>query len=200
MAVPIRIGSISLNFPDCLFGEDRRWKQSGARLVTIVGCLFYFFFIIMIIILRKSKSPELTMPSQFSRCICLTKASSNCYPSRSYEKEFETCFGAKTEDRKGKRCNTCKNAVYKHRLDRSMEFYEYVDSNGKACPPGRRSKCGKRPAIYFSVPHTRIGAACSLMVRDSSLLIADCIHCHLYLSIICTYKSISIYFVKVIND
>ena len=31
-AVPIRIGSISLYFPDCLFSEDRRWEQSGVRL------------------------------------------------------------------------------------------------------------------------------------------------------------------------
>ena len=31
-AVPIRIGSISLYFPDCLFGEDRRRQQSSARL------------------------------------------------------------------------------------------------------------------------------------------------------------------------
>ena len=31
-AVPIRIGSISLYFLDCLFGEDRRRKHSGARL------------------------------------------------------------------------------------------------------------------------------------------------------------------------
>ena len=26
--------SISLYFPDCLFGEDRRWQQSGTRLIS----------------------------------------------------------------------------------------------------------------------------------------------------------------------
>ena len=33
IAVPIRIGSISLYFPDCMFGEDRSGLQSGVRLV-----------------------------------------------------------------------------------------------------------------------------------------------------------------------
>ena len=32
-AVPTRIGSFSLYFPDCMFGEDRSRLQSGARLV-----------------------------------------------------------------------------------------------------------------------------------------------------------------------
>ena len=32
-ALPIRLGSISLYFPDCMFGEDRNRLQSGARLV-----------------------------------------------------------------------------------------------------------------------------------------------------------------------
>ena len=38
-AVPIRIGSISLYFPDCMFGEDSQgrsqpWLSGGARLVS----------------------------------------------------------------------------------------------------------------------------------------------------------------------
>ena len=33
-ALPIKIWSISLYFPDCLFGEDRRRKQSGAKLLS----------------------------------------------------------------------------------------------------------------------------------------------------------------------
>ena len=84
------------------------------------------------------------MPPKPSCCICLTQASSNYYPSRSYEKDFETCFGPKTEDRKGKLCNTCKGAVYKHRNDRSKEYYGYVDHYGKPGPAGRRSIGGKR--------------------------------------------------------
>ena len=39
-AVPIRIGSIPLYFPDRLFGEDRRWQQSGARLSTIHNLVY----------------------------------------------------------------------------------------------------------------------------------------------------------------
>ena len=41
MAVPIRIGSISLYFPDCMFGEDRRGLQSGARLIQITFIVTY---------------------------------------------------------------------------------------------------------------------------------------------------------------
>ena len=33
--MPIRIGSISLYFPDCLFGEDKRQLQSGVRLILM---------------------------------------------------------------------------------------------------------------------------------------------------------------------
>ena len=43
-AVPIRIGSILWYFPDCLFGEDRRQKQSGARLagkMQVISFLMY---------------------------------------------------------------------------------------------------------------------------------------------------------------
>ena len=54
-AVPIRIGSVSLYFPDVLFGEDRRRQQSSARLLHVHG-------------LPKIMAVAV---SQFLNCVCL---------------------------------------------------------------------------------------------------------------------------------
>lgn len=71
-------------------------------------------------------------------CICGHKASSKLSqkvinqswrPSKSYEKDFECCFGPGAESRRGDICRSCRNCVNKYRNNRDKDYKDVLDSN-----------------------------------------------------------------------
>ena len=50
-------------------------------------------------------------------------------PSKSYEKDFECCFGPGAESRRGDICRSCGNCVNKYRNNRDKDYKHVLDSN-----------------------------------------------------------------------
>ncbi|XP_072025156.1 uncharacterized protein [Amphiura filiformis] len=50
-------------------------------------------------------------------------------PSKTYEKDFELCFGAAAENRTGDLCPSCKSKVTRYRGDREKTYADALDSN-----------------------------------------------------------------------
>ena len=80
-------------------------------------------------------------------CVCKTRTSRRFSPSKSYEKDFESCFKLCDSTCQGKLCDTCKGCVYSFRrnLDKDekdkKDFSWQVDSCvGKAGVAKQRRK------------------------------------------------------------